>query len=396
MNPCAATILVVDDEPKALNLLRTLLEAEGYRVLCALDGPAALVAAQERPDVILLDVMMPGMDGYEVCAKLRTAPAVAAVPIIMLTALDDRASKLRGLEAGADDFLGKPFDAAELRARLRTITRLNRYRSLYEERARFEAAIAHAPEAIVLAEADGTILHHNAAFSALLAPAAPTPPNFFACLPEESAAGIRAAVQSRAPRPAGSESRLLHACSAHTVVEITFAPIPWENRTIVQFHLRDLSERKALEQQLLRAQRIELLGQLAGSVVHDMNNVLTAIGGSASLLEMGAGAPEVHHQNIHKSVQRAAGMMRQLLMFGRGSDGDLRPVDLGDATREVADLVRETFGKRFQVRCEAPSSLPAVSADPTQVHQVVMNLCVNARDAMPEGGTLDLTVDLRT
>jgi len=248
----------------------------------------------------------------------------------------------------------------------------------------------------VLAESDGTILHYNAAFTALFAPAAPSPVNFFACLPDETAAALRASIAAAEPRPRPRETRLLHASADTTVVEITRAALPWEGRTILQFHLRDLTERKALETQLLRSQRIELLGQLAGSVVHDMNNVLTAIDGSATMLEMDAGTPALHLQNIHKSVQRAGGMMRQLLMFGRGSDGELQPLDLGGALGEVADLVRETFGKRFLVRCATAGGLPTVLADPTQVHQVVMNLCVNARDAMPEGGILDLTVDRRT
>ncbi len=397
MNPTpTATILVVDDEAKAQILLRTLLEAEGYRVLCAGNGPEALAAAAIRPDVILLDVMMPGMDGYEVCSRLRAEPALAAVPIIMLTALDDRASKLRGLQAGADDFLGKPFDSAELRARLRTITRLNRYRRLYEEQARFEAAIAHAPEAIVLAEADGTIIHRNAAFDALFAPAAPSPVNFYACLADELAAAVRTGIAAGAPRPPAPEGRLLHGRAPATIVEISHGRVPWDGREVVQFHLRDLTERRSLEAQLLRSQRIELLGQLAGSVVHDMNNVLTAIGGSASLIEMGTPNPDQHLQNIQKSVQRASGMTRQLLMFARGSDGELAPLSLNESVGEVADLIRDTFGQRFRVIFRPDVGGPDISADATQVHQIVMNLCVNARDAMPEGGLIELTVGRRT
>lgn len=391
------TILAVDDEPKARNLLRNLLEIEGYRVLLAEDGPAALLAAREQPDAVLLDLMMPGMDGFEVCRRLRADAKLADVPIIMLTALDDRASRLEGLEAGADDFLCKPFDSAELRARLRTITRLNRFRRLSEERARFEAAIDYAPEGIVLAELDGTILHANAAFNTLLGSPASRPANFFACLPPEAIAGIRLTLSGPdTGRPAPRECALWSSLQPAPVVEITHGLVPWEGRTIVQFHLRDLTERKQLEVQLLRSQRIELLGQLAGSVVHDMNNVLTAVGGSASLIEMGCATPAVHLQNIHKSVQRGGAMMRQLLMFARGSDGELETGGIGGTIAEVTDLVRETFGRQYRVSFSATDDLPAVEADPTQIHQVVMNLCVNARDAMPEGGTLELSVHART
>jgi putative two-component system response regulator len=99
------------------------------------NGPQAIVQAKSiLPDVILLDVMMPGMTGFEVCEKIRNDPQVAEIPIIILTALDDRDSLLRGLKAGADDFISKPFDRFELRARLIGITRLNRYQKLLQER----------------------------------------------------------------------------------------------------------------------------------------------------------------------------------------------------------------------------------------------------------------------
>ncbi|AOS43244.1 Blue-light-activated protein [Lacunisphaera limnophila] len=394
--PTRATILVVDDEPRAQALLRNLLEVEGYQVLCAGNGPEALAAARQLPDVVLLDLMMPGMDGYEVCQKLRADPLLALMPVIMLTALDDRASRLRGLQAGADDFLAKPFDSAELRARLRTITRLNRYRTLYEEHARFEAAIAHAPEAIVLAELDGTILHRNAAFDTLIAAAGDPRPNFYAYLPAEAGLALRAAVGTPG-RARGLETTLRAGGPADTVVEITHGLMPWAGRGIVQFHLRDRTEQKRLEAQLLRSQRIELLGQLAGSVVHDMNNILTAIGGSAILLELNAGSdPAQQLRNIQNGVKRGAGVLRQLLMFARGSDGELETLSAIGPVAEVVDLVRETFGRSYEVDFQIDEDLPALRLDPTQVHQIVMNLCVNARDAMPVGGRLAISVRRET
>lgn len=391
-----ATILVVDDEPRAQILLRNLLEVVGYRVICAGNGPEALTAARQLPDVVLLDLMMPGMDGYEVCRRLRGDPALAAMPVIMLTALDDRASRLRGLEAGADDFLSKPFDSAELRARLRTITRLNRYRNLYEERARFESAIAHAPGGIVLAELDGTILHRNTAFEKLLSPEGLKLTSFYAGLPPEVALALRNETTHPDTGRSGRETRLLHGRSAETVVELTHSLIPWEGRGILMFQLRDLTEKKQLEAQLLLSQRIEVLGQLAGSVVHDMNNVLTAIGGSAMLLELGGGDNAAQYlRNIQSGVKRGAGMLRQLLTFARGTDGEITITDPAIPATEVVDLVRATFGRAYEVIFSAQPGLPETPLDPSQLHQVVMNLCVNARDAMPAGGRIEVAVGSR-
>ncbi|ALG66579.1 putative bifunctional diguanylate cyclase/phosphodiesterase [Beggiatoa leptomitoformis] len=128
-----STVLIVDDEIVSRYTVEVLLESEGYNLIFAESGEESLRKAEEIiPDLMLLDVMMPGMDGFEVCQRLRTNPKLAELPIVMITALDDRESRLRGLEVGADDFMSKPFDRAELRARVRTITRLNRYRRLIE------------------------------------------------------------------------------------------------------------------------------------------------------------------------------------------------------------------------------------------------------------------------
>lgn len=137
----SSTILIVDDEPAGRHTLESILDGQGYRLEMASNGLEALEkAGQLLPDVILLDVMMPGMDGFEVCRRLRSDPSLAEIPIIMLTALDDRQSLLDGLESGADDYITKPYDRFELRARLLGITRLNRYRKLLDDRVNLEAA----------------------------------------------------------------------------------------------------------------------------------------------------------------------------------------------------------------------------------------------------------------
>ena len=137
----SSTILIVDDEIAGLHTLESILDGQGYQIVMAQSGPEALEKTRELlPDVILLDVMMPGMDGFEVCRQIRNDPLLAEMPIIMLTALDDRKSLLIGLESGADDYITKPYDRYELRARLLGITRLNRYRKLLNERANLEVA----------------------------------------------------------------------------------------------------------------------------------------------------------------------------------------------------------------------------------------------------------------
>ncbi|MBN1487628.1 MAG: response regulator [Anaerolineae bacterium] len=157
-----STVLIVDDNPTNLEIMEELLFSEPYKLELASNGTKALSMAVEiMPDLILLDVMMPDIDGFEVCKRLRANPLLAEVPIIMVTALDDQESKLQGIKAGADDFVSKPFDRTELRARVKTILRLNRYRLLLSERARFQWVVENATEGYLIVDHEEHILFAN-------------------------------------------------------------------------------------------------------------------------------------------------------------------------------------------------------------------------------------------
>lgn len=157
-----STILIVDDEELIRATLEGLLVAQGHELAFARNGAEALtLAAELTPDLILLDIMMPEMDGFEVCQRLRSDPLLAEVPIIMITALDDRESRLAGIEAGADDFISKPFDSAELQLRVQTVIRLNRYRRLLIERNKFKWVVEQAEDGYLMLNAAGLILYAN-------------------------------------------------------------------------------------------------------------------------------------------------------------------------------------------------------------------------------------------
>jgi putative two-component system response regulator len=149
-----STVLIVDDDPAGRQTLESVLDGQGYRLEFAENGVQALEKTGKLlPDVILLDIMMPGMTGFEVCERIRADKRLAEIPIIILTALDDHNSMLKALEAGADDFISKPFDRYELRARLMGITRLNRFQKLVKERTELERVNAE-----LIAAYDATIL----------------------------------------------------------------------------------------------------------------------------------------------------------------------------------------------------------------------------------------------
>lgn len=155
-------VLIVDDEPLGRDSLEALLINHGFQLAFAANGAETLAQAAELiPDLILLDVMMPDMDGFEVCRRLRQDPVLTDVPVVLVTALDDRDSRLRGIEAGADDFVTKPFDRAELRTRVRTITRLNRFRRLLAERTKFEWVVNQAKDGYLITDDNGNIEYAN-------------------------------------------------------------------------------------------------------------------------------------------------------------------------------------------------------------------------------------------
>jgi putative two-component system response regulator len=132
-------ILIVDDESITRITIEALLSSENYSLHFAENGLQGFsMAAQLQPDIILLDVMMPGMNGFETCKQIRSMPSLAEVPIILITALDDREAHIAGLKAGADDFVTKPFDIHELLLRIQNMIRLNRYRLLTEQRQEME------------------------------------------------------------------------------------------------------------------------------------------------------------------------------------------------------------------------------------------------------------------
>jgi adenylate cyclase len=155
-----ARILIVDDDAVNLRLLRLILRGEGYDVVEAVSGPEALAAVEgHRVDLILLDVMMPGLSGYEVCRRIRAAEANRFLPIVMVTALHDTGDRVRGLEAGADDFISKPFEEVELKARVRSLLRIKALHDQIEQRSNLlldalQRAVSPAVAEQILADPD--------------------------------------------------------------------------------------------------------------------------------------------------------------------------------------------------------------------------------------------------
>ncbi|HEU5100291.1 MAG TPA: response regulator [Roseiflexaceae bacterium] len=264
----AGTILIVDDEPTGRETLAALLLNQRYQLHFAANGAEALTQVAElQPDLVLLDVMMPGIDGFEVCRRIRAAPLFGEVPIILLTALDDRESRLRGIGAGADDFISKPFDRIELRARVKTITRLNRYQRLLAERAKLAHVIEFAPDGLLIVDQVGTIALANPATVHLLGAGAAGEllgRHITSLLAPDQRAACQVSLE-RVIAGAGAvrlESMLQGPGGLRTPIEMHIGFLSWDGRPAAQIIARDIIQRKQAE--LLEEER-----RLIGYELHD-------------------------------------------------------------------------------------------------------------------------------
>jgi len=161
---------------------------------------------------------------------------------------------------------------------------------------------------------------------------------------------------------------------------------------------RDISRQKELERQLRRTQRMESLGTLASGVAHDLNNILSPVMMSVDMLKMRYTSPADQQmlQILDTSVRRGSEIVRQMLSFARGSEGELVPLQIRHVTREIESILTESFPKNIAIFTDVPPDLPLVLGDATQLHQVIVNLCVNARDALPSGGNLRIQARVGT
>jgi two-component system, cell cycle sensor histidine kinase and response regulator CckA len=398
-------ILIVDDNEANRQTLESLLDNPELQLHYAADGPTALsMAAELQPDLVLLDIMMPGMNGFEVCTRLRADPQLAEVPVILITALDDRESRLRGIEAGADDFVTRPFDRSELRLRIRGILRLNRFRRLQDAGAQIREQaelIDLAPDAIFVRDLSQRITHWNPAASRLYGWSA------------AEALGQRADVllatedtiaSQEGQPPTTEEWRGELTQSTRDEKEIIvdsrqklLRDAAGKPKAILTINT-DLTAKKQLEAQFLRAQRLESIGALASGIAHDLNNILSPSLMSIELLR--ARLPDETDSYLidmlEESTERGGRLVRQILAFARGGDGEKSEVQLQHLVGEVHRMLSRVFPKNIEISVERSCEIWPVFGNPTQFDQVLMNLCVNARDAMPGGGKLVISLENQT
>ncbi len=423
-------ILVVDDTYAALQLLADVLSEEGYTVRPANTGERALASVEaEPPELILLDIRMPGMDGFEVCKRLKAMETARDIPVLFLSAATEMEERLLGFSLGAVDFITKPFQRDELLARVKTHLAIQRLqeslrrsndemeervrqrtaelevqtRALADSEERFRAVVQNSADLVTIHDGSGAIVYESPQVSRVLgrregymvgrSPVDIAHP--------EDAARLRQALTDVAAAPGAAaqvEFRAQHA-DGHWIwlesVGRNLTDHPGVNGILVTS--RDATERHNLQEQFLQAQRMEVIGRLAGGVAHDFNNLLTAIIGytELSLSDLPSQSPIASHLcTVRTAAQRAADLTAQLLTFARKQVTVLRSVCVNEMVEEAISVFVRLLGDDVELVTDLAPEAGYVRADPSQLQQVFVNLALNARDAMPGGGRL--TIATRT
>ncbi len=393
-------ILVVDDDEANREILVRQLQREGFQAETECDGPAALARLHaERFDLVLLDLFMPAMDGFEVLARLKSDPALRELPVIVLSALNDVENAVRSIEMGAEDFLGKPFDPVLLRARIGAIARR---RDAEEEWAKLagslELLLESAGEGVYGTDRKGNCTFINRAALGMLGYEREQ------LLGRELHRIIHHTRQDGTPYPIeecpvtsvletgepqrGSSEALFRSDGTSFPVEYSAHPIRRADTVegvVVTFE--DISERKRTEEHLLQSAKLESLGVLAGGVAHDFNNILTGILGNSSLVLEGLPENDPNRDLLREVVnasERAADLTRQMLAFAGKGTFFVEPVNLSSAVEEMRELLESSVPKPARLGLQLARALPPVMADLRQIQQAIVNLVINAGEAIGE------------
>ena len=393
------TVLIVEDDAGVVALERRRLERAGYRVLTAENAAAARTRLAAEPvSLILLDHGLPGeLDGLSFYGHLREEGW--DIPVILVTGFSDAGTAIRALRSGVRDFVTKSREYLDYvpEAVRRVLEQVHMERRLAESEARLGAIIASAQDAILAVDGSGAITLFN-----------PAAERMFGCAADDALG--RAATVFLPEMPSSDNGQNASATIVEWGLRSDGERFPVEvsqsgadgygegSRTLI---IRDVTDRRRLEAQLRQAQRMEAVGRLAGGVAHDFNNLLTVISGYTEMLLDDLPTGDRLRDPVlmmRQAGEQAAALTSQLLAFSRRQVVEPQVIELNSVVSNLTKMLRRLIGEDIELSVALAADLDRVRVDPRQVEQILMNLSVNARDAMPHGGrvtveTANATVD---
>jgi PAS domain S-box-containing protein len=439
VNLTVKKILIIDDTPTSLKVVSECLKSLGCEILAAQDGTSGLLISREQqPDLILLDVMMPEMDGFETCRHLKAYEETKRIPVIFMTALSNTDNKVKGFEVGGVDYITKPIQLEELLVRVRTQIALHemqqqlenqnkqlqlahaemerrvaqrtaelkeinlRLKSEIEERKlaeeKYILVMESSPVPIIVYDMQGQTIYINPVFTRVfgwtLEEMQGDPVSF---VPESKQVATFAFMEKIKEGEAvgGFETQRLN--KKGQPLDIIMSGDVWRDRSGAPagsvIILLDVTEQKKIMAQYHQAQKMEAIGQLTGGVAHDFNNILTVILGVTDFINYEFSLEhrlKARLEQIQSAAERAADLVRQLLAFSRQQVLQPQVMNLNEVIVNFEKMLRRVISEDIVLETAFDKGLDPVKADPGQIEQVLMNLAVNARDAMPKGGRLTI------
>ena len=407
----ATRLLLVEDNPGDVRLLREMFNEPGSHNIELMFAESMSEAekhlAERAVDVVVLDLGLPDAKGL---GALRRAHAAAPrVPLVVLTGLNDEALAMRALRQGAQDYLVK--GQIESRGLMRAIRYAIARKAAEEDLQESEEELHRTNQLLETTQAVARLggweldVVHDTLFwtdetyriheisPAEYSPTVATAIGFYA---PESRPFITAAVQDAIERgtPYDLDLDLITATGRRISVRATGIATMEQGRTTkITGVFHDVTERKRIEAQLSQSQRLEAVGQLAGGIAHDFNNLLTAIRGYSELAQRGLEEDDPRRSDIDEVIanaDRAAALTRQLLAFSRNQVLQPQVLDPAAIVESIVPMLCRLLGEHVELASHQAPGLGCITVDPSQLEQVIVNLAVNARDAMPDGGKLTI------
>ncbi|MFJ2709819.1 response regulator [Pseudomonas sp. NPDC087346] len=411
-------LLIVDDNVATRYALRRRLERHGYEVLEAGTGTEGLALIEsEALDALILDVNLPDMSGFDIVRILRADLKTALLPIIHVSAASIQTGDIiTGLDAGADAYLIHPVDPDVLLATLRTLLRVrDTENALRESEARFREIFINVSAPIAVLDANLKVHECNHAFAQLIEDNL-DPETLDQCF-EAGQGAILNELRLRlvdGERWKGTLNMRVQGQTRETEWQISpyrtpqlslvFVEDVTEHRHRERSHLarlddtttqlaKEVADRVRAEAQLLQVQKMDALGKLTGGIAHDFNNLLTGIITSLELIQKRVADARLDKVQFYaeaalNSAMSAASLTHRLLAFARQQPLDTRPVDINEHVRSLEELLVRTIGERIALKLELTNKPAIALVDPIQLESAMLNLVINARDALPQGGNI--------
>ncbi len=392
------SILIVDDDPKLRKTLSDILRAKGYAPIGVATGTAALDKIQEeKPVVALIDLRLEDMSGLELMREIKERSP--GTECIVLTGYASQDSAIEAVNLGAYSYVQKPYDMEQLLVTIRrAIEKREAEEALRKSEEKYRLLVENQTDLVVKVDTEGRFQFVSPSYCELLGKKEKEllGKKFMPLVHEDDREATARAMEDlyKPPYTCHVEQRALTKEGWRWLAWADKAVLNEDGNVVAIVGVgRDITERKQLEAQVRQLQKMEAIGQLAAGMGHDFNNLLTPMGGFAELLLLKAPEDSQQHEYLRQikvAAEHAAALTGQLRLFTRQEKGERRSVQLNSLVEETRDLLERSIPKEITIELHLESELWAVEADLSQLSQVLVNLCVNACDAMPEGGTLTL------